>query len=56
MDSKERQKLAYEKFKINHPERLAELRRKASKVYYEKHKDDIKEKRKVTREMINIVC
>lgn len=41
MDSK---KKAYEKFKANHPERLAELRRAASKRYYEKHREVVKEK------------
>lgn len=39
-------KLAYEKFKLNNLERLREIRRKASKKYYEKNKELIKEKRK----------
>ena len=41
MDNK---KKAYEKFKENHPERLAELRRNASKKYYETHREIVKEK------------
>jgi hypothetical protein len=52
---KEKQRLAYERFKTNNPERLAELRRKASKIYYERHKDEIKEKRKMLRISNNIV-
>lgn len=41
MDSK---KKAYENFKAKHPERLAELRRAASKRYYEKHREQVQEK------------
>ena len=44
MDIKERRRLAYLKFKEKNPERIAELRRKASKTYYEKHKDEVREK------------
>ena len=45
--NKESRKLAYEKFKENHPDRLAELRRQASKRYYENHKEEVKEKCKL---------
>ena len=44
MDISESRKLAYERFKKKHPERIAELRRKASKKYYENHRDEVKDK------------
>ncbi len=40
----ESKKKAFEKFKENHPERLAELRREASKRYYESHRETVKQK------------
>lgn len=59
MDSK---KQAFEKFKANHPERIAELRRKASKNYYEKHREEVKEKcreraraKKLMSEVVEII-
>ena len=44
MDMKNSRNLAYDKFKQKHPERIAELRRQASKEYYENHREEVKEK------------
>jgi len=41
---KEQRKKGYEKFKEKSPERLAEIRRKASAVFYEKNKEKVQEK------------
>ena len=59
MDSK---KAAFERFKTKNPERIAELRRKASKAYYEKHREEVKEKcreraraKKLMNEVVEII-
>jgi hypothetical protein len=41
---KEQRKKGYEKFKEKSPERLAEIRRKASAVFYEKNKEKVQER------------